>query len=373
MVGLAAEGHTEELRRVLTTRDIHCRYQPIVDLETEEVVAYEALARGPRKSQLSMPAALFLAAHDAGLTAALDQLCRSAALEGVAALGREEPVPLFVNIDPASIGTGELFDEQGKELLGSGRVRVTVELAERVVSSMPAKLLESVAWLRERGVSVALDDLGADERSVALMPFVAPDVVKLDLAVLAARTPREAGVVIDAVWAETERTGAAILAEGIETGEDVERALAIGARFGQGWHFGRPEPLPAAPPLRSGGMRTLRRPAPVLDGSPFETISARREPRRANPEMLRERARQLEEEAAALGPSGVLLSTLVDDVSRFGELAFVGAAPADDWSTIVLGPQFAAALVVRGDEFCMTYDRDLVVDAARQLMSLVAA
>ena len=372
MVGLAAEDHTAELRRVLTTRDIHCRYQPVVDLETEEVVAYEALARGPRKSQLSMPAALFLAAHDAGLTAALDKLCRSAALEGVAELGRDEPVPLFVNIDTASIGDGDLFDDLGKELLASGRVRVTVEMTERAVSSMPGKILESVAWLRERGVSIALDDIGADERSVALMPFVAPDVVKLDLNVLAARTSREAGVIVDAVWAETERTGAAILAEGIETDADVERAVAIGARFGQGWRFGRPEPLPAAPPLRSGGMRTLRRPAPVLDGSPFETISARREPRRANPDMLRERACQLVEEAAALGPSGVLLSTVDDGASQLGELAFVGVVPADDLTTIVLGPQFAAALVARGDQFCMTYDRDLVVDAARQLMSAVS-
>ena len=418
MSGLAtAKRQTEELERVLTTRDIHCRYQPIVDLQTMEVTAYEALARGPRDSELSRPMELFSVAERAGLTTSLDRLCRSAALEGAAGLGHDEPVPLFVNVEAESVGEGELFDDRGKEMLASGLVRVTVELTERALSTKPAELIRTVAWLRERGVGIALDDVGADERSVALIPFVTPDVVKLDLRAVSLRPPREAAAIINAVWAEAERTDSVILAEGVETEEDVGRAIALGARFGQGWLFGHPQALPEDPPLRKGGMRTLRRAAPLERGTPFETVSERREPQRATKAMLLERSLHLEEQAAGLGPEGALLSTFqsgayftpatAERYAQLGaELAFVAAFGCDmprspapgvrgvsiggaetlggEWNVIVLGPHFAGAFVARdlGDEvadrdrrfeFCMTYDRDLVIEAARSLMSRVSA
>lgn len=405
----------DELRRVLSTRDIHCRYQPIVELETREVVAYEALARGPRESQLAMPLALFDAAERAGLTAALDQLCRAAALEGAASVAAEQPIPLFVNVEPDALGS-DLFDEQGRQLLDSGRVRVTVELTERALTSKPAELLAAVEWLRERGVGIALDDVGADERSIALMPLVAPDVVKLDLRLVQDQPSRRAAAIINAVWAEAERTEATILAEGLETEEHLQRAIALGARFGQGWLFGRPEEMPADPPLR-GGMRTLRRPAAVVAGTPFETVSARRQTRPGTKQILLDRSLQLEEQAAALGPEGVLLSTFQDSrfltpltaarYERLGrDLAFVGVFGVnmpedpipcvrggrleatetlqDEWDVVVLGPHFAGAFCARdlGDfgedserrfDFCMTYERDLVIQAARSLMTRAVA
>ena len=118
---------------------------------------------------------------------------------------------------------------------------MVVELTERALTDRPAEVLAAVAWLRERGCGIALDDVGVDERSLALMPFLAPDVIKLDMSLIQARgaTPVAARV-LNAVAAEAERSGAVLLAEGIETEEHLARARAVGATLGQGWLFGRP-------------------------------------------------------------------------------------------------------------------------------------
>lgn len=412
---MADQALAGELRRLIENRGIHAVYQPIVDLQTLEPVAYEALSRGPSGSALESPAALFGWAARDGLTPELDMACRSAAVDGASRLDRAEPFTLFVNVESGVIGSGDLFAREQQEAIAHGRVRVVVELTERALTARPAEVLGAVEWLRQHGVGVALDDVGADERSLALMPFVAPDVIKLDLSLVQDRPSRDAAAVTNAVWAEAERSGAVILAEGIETEDHLRRAIATGARFGQGWLFGRPEPLPDEPPLRPGGLRAVRRDIDNGPGTPFEIVARTRETSRGDKHILLERSLQLEAEAHGLGCTGVLLSTFQHRefftertgrrYSRLGnELAFVGAFGADmpvdpvgrvrgalieageplrgEWNVIVLGPHFAGAFVARdlGDtgpdmsrrfDFAMTYERDLVVRAARSLMARV--
>src|SRR5918997_5912954 len=95
------------------------------------------------------------------------------------------------------------------------------------------------------GCAIAVDDVGADRRSLAFMPFLRPEIIKLDLSLTQARPTPQIASVVHAVNAEAERTGALVLAEGIESDHHLMRARALGARYGQGWRFGRPGPLPA--------------------------------------------------------------------------------------------------------------------------------
>jgi EAL domain-containing protein (putative c-di-GMP-specific phosphodiesterase class I) len=83
--------------------------------------------------------------------------------------------------------------------LGKGRLRVVVEVTERAVAGDPARLLATVAQAREAGWGVALDDVGAAPASLAVLPFVRPDVIKLDMRLLQGRTTAEAGHIIDLV------------------------------------------------------------------------------------------------------------------------------------------------------------------------------
>ena len=152
------------LPQLLRRGGVHSLYQPIVDLDSGIPVAYEALARGPRHSPLESPRELFRAAHELGLVAELDRACRSAAIEGALAAGLQPPHALFVNVEPGAV-LGDDAPLSHEDDLLAGRLRVIVEFTERALTDRPAEVLAAVAWLRERGCGIALDDVGVDERS----------------------------------------------------------------------------------------------------------------------------------------------------------------------------------------------------------------
>src|SRR3954471_19922450 len=92
---------SDALRRLLPGASVRSVYQPIVELDDLTVVAYEALARGPRGSSLERPDQLFAAAIGAGLLAELDWACRAAAISGALDAGLPLSTALFVNVEPS--------------------------------------------------------------------------------------------------------------------------------------------------------------------------------------------------------------------------------------------------------------------------------
>jgi EAL domain-containing protein (putative c-di-GMP-specific phosphodiesterase class I) len=388
---------------------LRAAYQPIVALDDNCIVGWEALARGPESSELESPARLFAAARQEGVERELDRACRRTALEGAAAAGIGPDHSLFLNVEPRTLDSGGVLDELAE---AAHQPALVVELTERALASRPSDVLAAVRWLRERGCRIALDDVGADRRSLALMPFVAPDVIKLDAALTQEQMKaEEAARVVNAVAAEAERSGAIVLAEGIETERHLLRARAMGAELGQGWLFGRPGPLP--PELPGGGFELPSRAAgPASLGTPFERIADNRRLRRGDKRLLLALSRQLEQEAAAFEEEAVVISTFQEARFYTGKTrrhyerladgaALVGAIgaglsrepgrgvrgadiAADDglrgeWDVAVIGPHFAGAFVARdlGDhgadsdrrfDYFTTYDRELAVDAARTLL-----
>jgi EAL domain-containing protein (putative c-di-GMP-specific phosphodiesterase class I) len=394
---------------------VHSVYQPIVDLRTGDVVAHEALARGKAGSPLESPAELFAWARQNHCEADLDLACQVAAMTGALEHRLPASIPLFINAEPAWLDTP--WPPQLSQVRDRARERlqVVVEITERALVADPAGLFAAVRRVREAGWGVALDDVGAEPASLALMPFIDPDVIKLDLRLIQENTTAEIASVINAVMAHAERTGAIVLAEGIETEEHRARALAMGATLGQGWLLGRPGPLPA------------RHPVPVHDlaftrvhhrspATPFEAIRGVRETRTTSKKLLLAMSHHLENHALSASAAPVLLSTF-EDAAHFtpatavryqtlaDRCAFVAALGAgmnptpvpgvrgadlatDDrlageWVVAVVGPHFSGALIAKdlGDsgsdrdrrfEFAITHDRDLVLQAARSLFERVA-
>ena len=393
-------------------------YQPIVRLADRRTVGYEALARGPRGTDLEPPDRLFAAAHAEGIGAELDWECWRTALRGAFTAGLDRGAALFVNIEPASAGASAGLPEAVDDLLARSlrRFPLVVELTERALTQAPTELIGLVEQLRARGARIALDDVGTDPRSLALMPFIRPDVIKLDLRLMQGRPSPAIAEVVHAVSAEAERTGALVLAEGIETEEHFKRALALGADYGQGWLFGRPgELIPGG--AEEAALPLVRGAGEDAAATPFEIVTAARPTRRGDKWLLLELSRSIEQQAAKQGSGAVILSTFQEapyftpkSAARYVELAkgaaLVGAlgvgldgepAPGvrgvsldaaeplrGEWDVSVLGPHFAAAFVARdlGDggadlerrfDFCMTHDRDLATAAARAMMRRIAA
>jgi EAL domain-containing protein (putative c-di-GMP-specific phosphodiesterase class I) len=403
---------------VLGSRGVRSVFQPIVQLDTGRVVAYEALARGP-EGPLQRPDLLFGAARAAGRLAELDELCRAAAFEGAVREGLLAPLTVFVNVEPEVLDTAPLADLLRIAEGAPGSLRVVMEITERALAARPAELLRTVERVRRLGWGIALDDVGADPMSLSFMPLLRPDVVKLDLRLVQEGPGPDVAQIMNAVNAYAEESGAVLLAEGIEDDAHLTMAQALGATLGQGWLFGRPAPGPVA----DRAVAELVLPHPAAPGpvgnaevSPFACLPVTVPLRRAPKSLLIELSKQLEREAMRLGETCVVAAAFQearhftpstalryrDLVERTGFVAALGEdlpveplpgvrgaslTPADplrgEWDLVVLSPHFSAALLARdlGDggpdlersfEYALTYERTTVVRAAHALLSRVA-
>ena len=408
---------TEPLEAVLAA-GARAVFQPLVDLDTEGVVGYEALARGPVGSPLERPDALFDAGRRAGRLAELERACHAAAVRAAGSAGLGDPAALFLNVEPVALAGARLGDLLATWEPARRRGPVVLELTERALTAAPAELQRQVDALRGHGFLIALDDVGADFRSLALMPYVRPDVIKLDLRLVQRHTSDEIAGVIHAVWAEAERSGAPLVAEGIETERHAETARAFGASLGQGWRYGRPAVLAGLPELASAELARAGSRSGDAGPTPLELVRATRPLRVARKVRLLAISRRLERQALHLGTSGSILATFEEEQhfgagvrARYADLAersgFVGVfgdglggepAPGvrgqdlaageplrEEWNVCVIGPHFAGALVARDlhtpgvadpdrlFEYTVTYDRELALATARLLMARIAA
>jgi EAL domain-containing protein (putative c-di-GMP-specific phosphodiesterase class I) len=353
---------------------------------------------------------MFDAARAEDRLADLDVACQRAAVVGGAALGVDAPLTLFVNAEPDAVGFGPLPP------LGRG-VRGVVELTERVLTSRLADLLPAVQRARSEGWGVALDDVGADMRSLALMPLLRPDVIKLDLRLVQEQPTPEIAAIAGAVGAQAERTGATVLAEGVETPEQAEYARALGATLGQGFLFGRPSTEHRPEKVTGVPLPIFTTALPHPWRTPFEVASARRPVRHGTMPLLASITRELERQAASGHRTSLLISSFPDhdgELARINslydelaaDLAFVGALVVaegpelgpevrgvtirdDDplrgtWNVVVIGAHFASMLAARENgsdgrggaqafDFVVTYDRDIIVECAQALMLRIAA
>ena len=413
----ASQGEVDEEDRlfadVLSHQQVRSVYQPVRSLVSGAVVAYEALSRGPHDSVLETPDRLFAAARRANALAELDRVCQIAAASSACDAGLEAPFSLFINVEPGASPPDLPAVRAALCRVIGADLPVVVELTERALTARPAELLRTVAELREFGWGIAIDDVGADPASLALLPLLHPDVIKLDLRLVQEQPSPQVARIVSAVNAEAERSGAVVLAEGIETPKHVDLARGLGATLGQGWMLGRPLPLPAQlPAAPEEPVRIAAHAALATGASPFELVAASRPVRRATKPLLIEVSKHLEQQAQLSSELAVVLATFQDveyftaaTQRRYGALAsraaFVGALgtgmpispvagvrggvlDADDvvrgeWDIAVIGPHYAAALVARdvGDtgpdeqrrfDYVLTHDRELAVQVASGLM-----
>lgn len=406
------------IEAVLSQQSLRTVFQPIVDINDGLVVAYEALTRGPAGTELESPLALFDAARAAGRLAELDQACRTAALQAALKQGLLAPLHVFVNVEPEVLNGAPLTDLAALAT-ADDRLQVVLEITERALAARPAELLATVARVRELGWRVALDDVGADPASLAFMEILRPDVVKLDLRLVQDRPSRAVAEIMNAVNAYAERSGALLLAEGIETDTHRATAAALGAQLGQGWLFGRPVAEPEL--MNQLAPRPLQLPHPPIEvrtrvtDSPFAALPIGATLRIAPKKLLIELSKQLEREALRLGDTCVVAATFQYSrhftsatsrryrhlAAQVGFVAALGAGlapepvdgvrgatlhPGDpirgEWDIVVLSPHYSAALLARdlGDtgpdherrfEYALTYQRDVVVPAAQRLLARV--
>jgi EAL domain-containing protein (putative c-di-GMP-specific phosphodiesterase class I) len=246
------------LERILLEENLSTMFEPIVKLATNEVLGYEALSRGPAGSGLETPLDLFGTAEIADREYELDSLCRRRALAN--ARGIRSDQLLFLNILPTCIQDPDFQAARVRETLdalGLQPRNLVLEISEKqAISNFPI-MREAIDHFSGLGFGIALDDTGAGFSSLQAALELAPDFLKLDMSLVRSiEESPEKQELLRGLQSLAAKMGSRVIAEGIETAQELAAIRGLGIECGQGYHLGRGTPSPGGPaPTDASGPR----------------------------------------------------------------------------------------------------------------------
>ncbi|MDB4975299.1 MAG: putative diguanylate phosphodiesterase [Myxococcaceae bacterium] len=227
-------------------------FQPIIDIQQQLTVGYEALTRFRGPCQAT-PDRWFMAAERMGRGAELE----ARVIEGALAVRPQLPRNCFLSIN---VAPEALLSPPVQGLLrGAPLQRVVFELTEHSQVTDYELLSRAVSEVRGLGAFVAVDDAGAGYASLQHILVLRPDFVKLDRALIAGLQLDEAkAALVEMFGGFTSRIDAWLLAEGIEEQAELARLVQLGVALGQGYLLGRPQAqMSSLDPALAQVMRAL--------------------------------------------------------------------------------------------------------------------
>jgi EAL domain-containing protein (putative c-di-GMP-specific phosphodiesterase class I) len=244
---LEARRRRKQFFGLVMAGDVSSVYEPIVDVASRTVFGYEALARGPAGTELHSPLALFEAAERESLIFDLDCLCRRSGLRG--AIGLPSGTRLFLNVRPTTIHDPSFKPDALIRTLEKTELQpsdVVFEISEQESIESFDVFREVRDEYRNLGFQFALDDTGAGYASLQAVIELEPDFIKVDRALVTGLDVDPARqALLRALQGVADSIDARIIAEGLDTLEELEMLGELGIPFGQGWLFGKPTPLRA--------------------------------------------------------------------------------------------------------------------------------
>lgn len=251
------------LRGAIERNEFTLHYQPIVDLSTHRLAFHEALLRwtavdlGAISPGEFIPLAESSEAIEDITDWVLDSACRMVGTMPDLGSGRYR---MSINISARSLKNQGLARRVLRALsrYNVPAVAICLELTERSLMEDPHGELD---LLRASGVSLAIDDFGTGYSNLAVLTQLNASTIKLDVSLMrAAESDFSLRRVLQSMLRPLSDRGMKLVAEGLETREQCILAFEMGCHFGQGWFFGKPQPLPAmgSPVLGDGLLRTQR-------------------------------------------------------------------------------------------------------------------
>lgn len=209
-------------------------YQPIYGLEDGNIAGVECLSRFealPRQT----PDIWFSEAASVGLGIQLEMLAIRTALAELSSISGD--FYIAINTSPQTLFSGQLqtiLDHIAPE-------RLVIEITEHDHIENYADVLRALAPLRESGVRVAIDDAGAGYSSMRHILIIQPDLIKLDISLTQNINDDSMRCALASALVEfARRTGSTIIAEGVETAEELDTLYTLGVRRIQGFHLSHP-------------------------------------------------------------------------------------------------------------------------------------
>ncbi len=233
-----------DLRQALLAKEFEIYYQPLINIETNDIVALEALLRWFHPVRGSVPPSDFIAlAEDTGLIVPIgDWVLRQACQE---AANWPESIGVCINLSPAQFKSRALLQSVISALAASGLAahRLELEITELVLLAENHANLAILHQLRSIGVRISMDDFGTGYSSLSYLRSFPFDKIKIDRSfVKELPGNQQCGAIVRAVTGIGQCLGVATVAEGVETLEQLARLREEGCTEMQGFLFSRPQP-----------------------------------------------------------------------------------------------------------------------------------
>ncbi|GIF71353.1 putative bifunctional diguanylate cyclase/phosphodiesterase [Asanoa siamensis] len=237
-----------ELPGATTRGELDLVFQPILGLHDGQPVGAEALLRW-RSPALGtvLPNELLPVAEDLGVMGEIGQWVLQEACRRIS--GWDPRLWLSINVSPAELAAPDFVSQVAATLVATrlSPERLVIEIAEGRVSADTPTVVTQLAGLRALGVRTALDDFGAAQASLAHLRRLPIDILKVDRALVGEQgASRQNGgmakPLIDVVVSVGRRLGMEIIAEGLESGVQIDQARAAGCQLGQGFALAQPAP-----------------------------------------------------------------------------------------------------------------------------------
>ncbi|EQA37817.1 cyclic diguanylate phosphodiesterase (EAL) domain protein [Leptospira inadai serovar Lyme str. 10] len=226
-------------------------YQPILDVGNRNIVGYEVLGRvlSPEtKEYHSLGYHFHNPDTDAVRLVHIDRIIREKAIKHLKDTGLK--TKMFLNMMPnflSMVYSGEVLDIKRLHILhlidkyDINPTDMVLEITEDKFEGNIEKLLYIVSVFRERGIKIAVDDLGVGFSNLERIGYIHPDIMKVDIKIMRESLNRRSFKnVLAAISEMSQRLGSQLLFEGVETEEELYLALSMGANLLQGFYFSKP-------------------------------------------------------------------------------------------------------------------------------------
>jgi EAL domain-containing protein (putative c-di-GMP-specific phosphodiesterase class I) len=235
----------EDILNALGVEKIEIYFQPIVSLQKLKVVGLEALSRGINQGKIVPPAYLFSLAKELDFNLELDRICRKLALCEFKKIRQQyNDLLLFLNHDPSLLdknGVMHGFTYQLVKEIGLPPRSIVIEICESKVTNMDS-LSRFVSDYKKYGFLLALDDVGNSHSNLNRIPELKPDILKIDRGLIKdVDKSWHKNKILKSISYLAREIRTLIIAEGVETKEEIMEILEIGVEFFQGFYFEKPK------------------------------------------------------------------------------------------------------------------------------------
>jgi EAL domain-containing protein (putative c-di-GMP-specific phosphodiesterase class I) len=228
---------------IIENHSLTAYFQPIIDMQTNKIFAYETLTRGVLPNgDLMYPDVLFAKSERNDMNFTLDRMCRETALKTTAV--KKIDAKVFINFIPTSIYDPEFClasTVKWAKQLEFDPKNIVFEVVETQNVKDKEHLKTILNYYRKEGFLIALDDVGEGYSSLNMIIDIKPDIIKVDRNIIdnIDKSPMKQSI-YKALRGICVDNGIKILAEGVETPYELEKVKEIGVDYAQGYYFARP-------------------------------------------------------------------------------------------------------------------------------------